>query len=509
MAITVTLLGQTSTGAGTGLTVSFSAIAAGTVIVAAGGFATPFGTGNFTLVDSASDAVTDSGLGFIADPGSGFLTWCKGFLTASTGVTSVTVHWGSGPNYGDMYVWAITGLSSATFDKAVQGTGSTSPAVSPSTGTLSSANEAAVGYANTSGTFGGTPGSGWTDDGVTSSTGSAGEHQVTSSTTAINFNYSLPVGTYEAICVTLMSAAVAVVEGPTHFKPRSFPSQWNLNQFLFRNTAQDFSSSAVETNPHWRPRTLPSQWNVQASLRQNAAPNAVVTIDTPPPFTPHTLPAQWICNPRLLQNTAQDFSSSAVETNPHWTGKTFPAQWTQLPALRMNAATDVPVVVTLDTPPPFVSRTLPAQWVLNPILLMNAAQDFLTVVEANPHYVPFQIATDWAVESFAMRGGAVDAPTLTVETNTFFIPRTWPIQWVLTQLLKQNTAQDFSSSAPETNTFFIPRTWPPQWNLQASLMRGTAQDFSSLPPATNPVYARYGAAHGMGMLSAIPGEIPS
>lgn len=218
----------------------------------------------------------------------------------------------------------------------------------------------------------------------------------------------------------------------------------------------------------------------------------------------------WTPNASLIRGTAQDFSSPGVETNPHWRPWTRPAQWNPLAALQQNAAVDVPPVITPDTPPPFRPSSWPLQWNRDWRLFRTTAQDFSSFgVETNPHWINRPWPVQWAPLSL-LRATPNDAPApVTPETNTFFTPRTFPLQWLLQPSLRQTTAQDFSFVGVATSVHLIPRQWPLQWSLQASLMRGTAQDFSTTPPATNPVYARYGAAHGIGMLSAIPGEIPS
>lgn len=305
--------------------------------------------------------------------------------------------------------------------------------------------------------------------------------KATASGTSVSYTLNNGASTVD-LCVLLgcdivAAAAGAVVEEDNSKIPSRYWQGWTPNASLLRNTAQDFSSPGVETNPHWRPWTQPPQWNPLAALRQNAAVDVppVVTPDTPPSFKPSSWPLQWSRDWRLFRTTAQDFSSFGVETNPHWIGRIWPVQWAPLSLLRATP-NDAPAPIPPDTPPHWQSKPWPIQW------------NLLLALRQTP---------------------ADDVPPVTPETNTFFTPRTFPLQWLLQPSLRQTTAQDFSFLGIATSVHLIPRTWPLQWSLQASLMRGTAQDFSTTPPATNPVYARYGAAHGIGMLSAIPGEIPS
>jgi hypothetical protein len=270
------------------------------------------------------------------------------------------------------------------------------------------------------------------------------------------------------------SAGAAVVAGPAHFRGRTFPSQWRPNRSLFQGAAQDQSSFGVETNPHWRGRTWAPQWKPLPALTRNSDPNApFAQPETNTFFVPKTWPVQWKPWPQG-KTTAQDFSSFGVETNPHWQGRVWSAIWTLMPLTR-SVPTDVPFVPP-DTPTYFQARLWPVAWTPLGVLARLPAVDVLLAQS--------------------------DAPT-------YFTPRQLPFIWNLNRALGQNTAQDFSSSSVETNVQFTPRSWPLQWALQASLMRGAAQDFSTLPPVSQPVYARYGASHGIGALSAIPGEIPS
>jgi hypothetical protein len=225
-------------------------------------------------------------------------------------------------------------------------------------------------------------------------------------------------------------------------------------------------------------------------------------------FKSRTFPVKWNLNAALFRTSAQDTSSFGVETNPHWVGKPQPPQWNISKGLYRNPATDVPFVVT-DTPVYFIQRPYPVQWSVNKALWQITAQDFSSFgVETNPHWLgkPWPVA--WSLRTL-LQNSAADVPVTAVETNPHWVGKTYPVQWSALRALLQNTPTDVFVSAIETNIQFIPRSWPSQWSLQASLLRGIPQDFSSLPPATQPVYARYGASHGIGALSAIPGEIPS
>src|SRR5258708_1993093 len=199
-------------------------------------------------------------------------------------------------------------------------------------------------------------------------------------------------------------------------------------------------------------------------------------VEQPPSFNSRTFPFQWNLNRRLLSNTAQDQSSFGVETNPHWRGRTWALQCSPLRALMQNSDPNAPFAQP-ETNTFFNPRTWLIQWKPLPLGRITA-QDFISSSpETNPHW----------------RGQA------------------WPLQWCVQQSLWQTAAADVSVQVGETNPqcWVQPHVWPLRWNFHISLLLSIPQDFSSLPPVSQPVYARFGASHGIVALSAIPGYITS
>lgn len=77
---------------------------------------------------------------------------------------------------------------------------------------------------------------------------------------------------------------------PSYFIPRQLPAWWGVNRLLGRNTANDFSSSAVDTPSYQNPKAWPPQWA-----------------------------SKWNVNMLLTRGTAQDFSSTPpVSTAIEW-----------------------------------------------------------------------------------------------------------------------------------------------------------------------------------------------
>lgn len=189
-----------------------SGTSAGSIIVAAGSFANN-ATG-VTVSDNNTDAVTDSGLGVVDIAGVGARIFCKAFLTATTGTTTVTATFTGGtPGFGDLYIWEIAGFTAPAFDKFVSAAGSALLVDSGSTGTLSSATEAAIAFGCTAGVIT-TPGADWTTgqgstvgsnagDGITSNTSSIGEHRILAATTAINGTADGNGTAWGMLCATL------------------------------------------------------------------------------------------------------------------------------------------------------------------------------------------------------------------------------------------------------------------------------------------------------------------
>lgn len=199
------------------LAVSFSSnVTVGNFVIVAGAFDAA-ATSVTVTIDGSGGSATDSGVGIINDGSSGLKSFVQAFFVPTgTSKTVTATYSGTNPGFGDLYIWEVSGLSNATFDKVAQA--SAGAADSGSTGVLSSATEAAVGYGCTSGGFS-APGIGWTTgqgstvgtnagDGVSSFTGSIGEHRVLSATTAINGTATGAVGTMW--CATFMSGGGGV-----------------------------------------------------------------------------------------------------------------------------------------------------------------------------------------------------------------------------------------------------------------------------------------------------------
>jgi len=264
-------------------------------------------------------------------------------------------------------------------------------------------------------------------------------------------------------------------------------------------------TASTSTNVLWNGNAAGSNGCAVAMEIQAAAAGVVENYAF---FKGRTFPSQWNLNAALLRGVAQDTSSFGIETNPHWRGRTWAPQWSLLRALMQNSDPNAPLAQP-ETNTFFIPRAWPLQWKPLP-LGRTTAQDFSSFgVETNPHWAGRAWPAIWQPLAALGRVPAIDVPFVQPDTPAYFTLRVWPLQWNINKAIRQVTAQDFSAFGVETNVQFISRTWPAQWNLQASLMRGAPQDFSTLPPATQPVYARYGASHGIGALSAIPGEIPS
>src|SRR6266853_1109252 len=257
----------------------------------------------------------------------------------------------------------------------------------------------------------------------------------------------------------LLNAAIDVppaIDAPPSFMSKSWSIQWNINLSLRRNTAQDFSSSAVETNPHWIGNYLPSKWDLNRALRLNIA---------------------------------QDFSSSVAETNPQWTGKPWPRVWNLLEALWQNAAIDVPTVTVADTPPSFVPLQFSSQWNVDVSLVHGAGIDAATisVVETNTHFISRQFIAQWNFNRALGRSTAQDTSSSAVETNIHFVPHTWPVPWIPAASLRQNVATDAPTVVPpDAPTYFIPGQLPWNWVINLLLTTSPANDLTSPAVETNP-----------------------
>jgi hypothetical protein len=205
------------------LAVSFSSgTTAGSIILVVGAF--DLNTTSVTL--SGGGTVTDSGKGIVTTTaGTGCKSFIKAFFSPTAGTTTITATYsGTNPTFGDLYIYEIGGLTNATFDKVVQASGNSATPSSGSTGTLSSATEAAIAYGCTGANFT-TAGSGWsTGQGSTvgtnggdglSTIGSIGEHQVISATTAISGTATGSGSiSFDMWCATVMSSAAAGSQPP-------------------------------------------------------------------------------------------------------------------------------------------------------------------------------------------------------------------------------------------------------------------------------------------------------
>jgi hypothetical protein len=138
----------------------------------------------------------------------GLYVWIAAFFAPTAGTTAFTVTYtGGSPDGGDMFAWVIRGLTSPSVDKNVSATGTGASPASGTTGTLSSATEAAIAFAVNifSGVNAG--GSGWTFDGTGPGINSGGEHQALSSSSAINGQFgSGGSGDWVAYCVTFQGS---------------------------------------------------------------------------------------------------------------------------------------------------------------------------------------------------------------------------------------------------------------------------------------------------------------
>src|SRR5258706_10817685 len=139
-------------------------------------------TQTLSVTDSSSDTATDSGLGNRNDSNLNN-TAIVGFFTPTAGVTTFTIHIGStGSNVGTWYLYEIGGLSSASFDKAVEATGTGTAASSGATATQTNSNDAAIQFFASYDTITPTT-SGFTDDGFINP--ADGGHNVLSSNASI------------------------------------------------------------------------------------------------------------------------------------------------------------------------------------------------------------------------------------------------------------------------------------------------------------------------------------
>lgn len=168
------------------------------------------GAATITITASPSSTYTDSGLGLFSasNIGATVSIRCGAFLAPATGSTSITATFPGAQGVQEIYAWKVSGfIGTPTIDKAVTALGTGTTLDSGSSGTLTAAVEAAVGYGVTENAAI-SAGSGWTiggtniNDGI-SGFGDIGEHQITSSTAAINATAAQNSGGYSATLVTI------------------------------------------------------------------------------------------------------------------------------------------------------------------------------------------------------------------------------------------------------------------------------------------------------------------
>lgn len=135
---------------------------------------------------------------------------CFAFYTPTAGAKVFTFSFtGTNPTFGDFFIWEIAGLTNAGADKTNHGDANGGTvANSGATGTLSTANEAVIGYGTTSDGFNGTVAAGFTSDGTSPHTGSIGAHQVVAATTSLTFTANIGnPGATSAIIATFQSVS--------------------------------------------------------------------------------------------------------------------------------------------------------------------------------------------------------------------------------------------------------------------------------------------------------------
>ncbi len=176
-----------------------------------------------TVTDSSSDTATDSGLGNKNDSNLNN-TAVIGFFAPTAGVTTFTIHIGStGSNVGTWYLYEISGLSSASFDKVVEATGTGTAASSGATATLTNSNDAAIQFFASYDTITSTT-SGFTDDGFINP--GDGGHKVLSSNAALTTTATIASSTQWIAWAVTIKGTAAGAAAPFH------QSDWSLPQFV-------------------------------------------------------------------------------------------------------------------------------------------------------------------------------------------------------------------------------------------------------------------------------------
>jgi hypothetical protein len=138
------------------------------------------------------------------------------FFAPTAGVTAVTATFsGTQPTFGDIFIWEFGGLTNPIVDIIKRATGSSSTPDSGSSGTLNSADEAAIGYLISANAVT-AAGAGWSTvagDGIVTPTNSLGEHRTVAATTAINGNGTSSAGQWLAYLATFKASTAGELLG--------------------------------------------------------------------------------------------------------------------------------------------------------------------------------------------------------------------------------------------------------------------------------------------------------
>lgn len=186
-------------------------IKAGSIMLVAGSFNIATGV---TVTNDKSDAVTDSGLNLVSSAGGTKLSFVKAFLTPTVGAQSVTLTFAGGsPTSLDLFIYELANYN--TFDKKPTASGTGTAADSGSTGTLTAADEFALGFGVCSTSYN-AAGTGWVY-GCASAAGGISEHRFVNATTALNATAGMAASySWTMWAVTLQSivtGTMAVIEG--------------------------------------------------------------------------------------------------------------------------------------------------------------------------------------------------------------------------------------------------------------------------------------------------------
>lgn len=201
---------KTAGGAGAATrAVTVTATLAGSVVACGASSDSNGGTvTSITFTDGSSDTPTNSSKGtIVGNVGSSAMA---AFFTVTTGVTTFTAHFSATPgSFTEIVCWEITGMTTPSFDKAVEAGGTTGTAMSSgATGTLASSTEIGLGYLISNvGAAANSQGTGWTPDGASgnglTTNGNFSEHIVTSTTASITATATQGSGAFDAWAITL------------------------------------------------------------------------------------------------------------------------------------------------------------------------------------------------------------------------------------------------------------------------------------------------------------------